>query len=452
MRTYEKYKDSGISWIGKVPEDWEVGRFKYSFKVRKGLTITKADLVDKGIPVISYGQVHSKDNPGTHLKESLFRYVPSKYLYSDKDSLVCKGDFIFADTSEDIEGCGNCVYVDKNMELFAGYHSIIAKSIRSNDCKFFSYLFLTDSWRKQIRTKVSGVKVFSITQDYLKNTTLIIPPYSEQQAIANYLDKKTAEIDKIIAEREKKIELLNELKSSIISRAVTKGINPHAKMKDSGIDWIGKVPEDWEIQKMNLICKVITDFVASGSFSDLKKNVTYIDSKDYAMLIRTADLSKKSNTMSHVYVSKDSYNFLSNSNLFGNEIILPNIGASIGDVYMVPKNMYKHMTLGPNSIMVKTKYCDFYYYNYFKSRSGRESLLMIGQAAAQGKFNKTQLRQMKVPVPALNEQKAIATFIKKRILKIDTLISTESTKITLLREYKQSLISEVVTGKRKVID
>lgn len=134
INPHAKMKDSGIDWIGEIPEDWKVGRFKYSFKVRKGLTITKADLVDEGIPVISYGQVHSKDNPGTSLKESLLRYVPNKYLYSDKDSLVCKGDFIFADTSEDIEGCGNCVYVDRNMELFAGYHSIIAKSIHSDDC------------------------------------------------------------------------------------------------------------------------------------------------------------------------------------------------------------------------------------------------------------------------------------------------------------------------------
>lgn len=221
INPHAKMKDSGIDWIGKIPEDWEVGRFKYSFKVRKGLTITKADLVDEGIPVISYGQVHSKDNPGTSLKESLLRYVPNKYLYSDKDSLVCKGDFIFADTSEDIEGCGNCVYVDRNMELFAGYHSIIAKSIHSDDCKFFSYLFLTDSWRKQIRTRVSGVKVFSITQDYLKNTTLIIPPYSEQKAIVDFLDKKTLEIDSTIATIKKECILYKEYKQSLISEVVT---------------------------------------------------------------------------------------------------------------------------------------------------------------------------------------------------------------------------------------
>ena len=221
INPHAKMKDSGIDWIGEIPEDWKVGRFKYSFKVRKGLTITKADLVDEGIPVISYGQVHSKDNPGTSLKESLLRYVPNKYLYSDKDSLVCKGDFIFADTSEDIEGCGNCVYVDRNMELFAGYHSIIAKSIHSDDCKFFSYLFLTDSWRKQIRTRVSRVKVFSITQDYLKNTTLIIPPYSEQKDIVDFLDKKTLEIDSTIATIKKECILYKEYKQSLISEVVT---------------------------------------------------------------------------------------------------------------------------------------------------------------------------------------------------------------------------------------
>lgn len=114
--------------------------------------------------------------------------------------------------------------------------------------------------------------------------------------------------------------------------------------------------------------------------------------------------------------------------------------------------MYEHMTLGPNSIMVKTRYNDFYYYNYFKSRSGRESLLIIGQAAAQGKFNKTQLRQMRVPVPPLVEQEAIVSFINTRVSKIDALAKVEFSEIKFLREYRQSLISEVVTGKRKVID
>lgn len=421
MRTYEKYKDSGISWIGKIPEDWEVGRFKYSFKVRKGLTITKADLVDEGIPVISYGQVHSKENPGTHLKESLFRYVPNKYLYSDEDCLVCKGDFIFADTSEDIEGCGNCVYVDKNTELFAGYHSIIAKSIHSDDCKFFSYLFLTDRWRKQIRTRVSGVKVFSITQDYLKNTTLIIPPYSEQQAIANYLDKKTAEIDKIIAEREKKIELLNELKSSIISRAVTKGINPHAKMKDSGIDWIGEIPEDWEVRRLKFIVNL-----QSGS------NLTSEKIKDEGKY--------------PVYGGNGIRGFYSDYNLDGNYVLIGRQGALCGNIN------YSQGKIWATEHAVVCYPIKELNYRWLGSMLKVMNLNQYSTSAAQPGLAVEKIKNIEIAYPPFKEQNEISNYITKIERKINKYSNNTRKTISLLREYKQSLISEVVTGKRKVID
>ena len=103
-------------------------------------------------------------------------------------------------------------------------------------------------------------------------------------------------------------------------------------MKDSGIEWIGKIPEHWDVRKLSHICETITDFTASGSFADLAANVKYLDTEDYARLIRTADLSGK-REVKPVYINEHSYNYLNNSNLFGGEVILPNIGASIGDVY-----------------------------------------------------------------------------------------------------------------------
>ena len=134
----------------------------------------------------------------------------------------------------------------------------------------------------------------------------------------------------------------------------------YAEYKPSGIQWIGDIPSHWEVKKMNYTCSQITDFVASGSFADLKNNVEYLDEPDYAMLVRTADLSCKGN-IPPVYVSKESYAFLSNSNLFGGEIILPNIG-SVGDVYLVPCDLYPYMTLAPNAIMVNTQCNKFFYY------------------------------------------------------------------------------------------
>lgn len=214
-------KDSDIDWIGKIPEHWKVKRLKGIYSFGKGLNITKADLIDNGIPVISYGQLHSKLNTGTCIKDCLIRYVPEIFLENNSASLVKKGDVIFADTSEDLEGCGNCIYIDRDMLLYAGYHTIIAKNISSYHNKYFSYLFQTDCWRFQIRRMVNGVKLFSIPQRLLASTNIITPSIQEQQAIADYLDQRCSEIDELIALKQQKIEKLKEYKKSLIFECVT---------------------------------------------------------------------------------------------------------------------------------------------------------------------------------------------------------------------------------------
>ena len=214
-------KDSRISWVGDIPQNWKIKRLKYLFKFCKGLPITKDNLIDQGLPVISYGQIHAKTNNGVNVRPHLLRFVDFSYQTFYPLSQVMRGDFVFADTSEDYEGCGNCVYKRNDSLLFAGYHTIIAHSIVESDNRFFAYLFLTDIWRKQIREKVSGVKVFSITQKTLSNTYLILPPLEEQQEIADYLDNKCAEIEQIIADKKSQIETLDGYKKSLIFEYVT---------------------------------------------------------------------------------------------------------------------------------------------------------------------------------------------------------------------------------------
>ena len=210
------------NWIKEIPIDWRYTNIKSEFNFRKGLSITKADLVKSGIKVISYGQIHSKINNGTEINDNLFRFVPNDYLKNNKNSLVEFGDYIFADTSEDIEGCGNNIYVDRlDDEIFAGYHTIIAHKISKNKSKYFGYLFKTNEWRSQIRKSVYGVKLFSITQKILKNSSIIIPPINEQREISNYLDKKCSKLDEVIKYRKQIIEKLEEYKSSLIYEVVT---------------------------------------------------------------------------------------------------------------------------------------------------------------------------------------------------------------------------------------
>ena len=215
-------KDSGVDWIGEIPKGWQSVPFRAIYNLTKGLNITKENLVENGVPVISYGQIHSKENSGTCVKESLLRYVPETYLIESPTCLVKKGDIIFADTSEDLEGCGNGVYIDKHMQLFAGYHTIIAQAqdIRGIT-KYLSYLFLTGAWRLQIRSMVNGVKLYSIPQKLLKRTTIILPPIAEQEEIADYLDKKCSEIDQLISIKQQKIVELKDYKKSLIYEYTT---------------------------------------------------------------------------------------------------------------------------------------------------------------------------------------------------------------------------------------
>ena len=214
-------KDSGVEWISHIPANWNVKRTKALFSYGKGLPITKENLVEDGIPVISYGQIHSKKNTGTGVIEELIRFVPESYINSNPESLVKKGDILVADTSEDLAGCGNAVYVDSDMTLFAGYHTIILKSNDVSDNKYIAYLMRTDAWRSQIRANVSGVKLFSISKRILNSTSVILPSTEEQKEITDYLDSKCKAIDEIIAEKDLLILELEKYKKSLIFDVVT---------------------------------------------------------------------------------------------------------------------------------------------------------------------------------------------------------------------------------------
>ena len=213
-------KDSGMKWIGEIPEHWKIMPFKYYGKLCKGLTFSKADLTATGVPVISYGQIHSKENKSVRFFEEGIRFIPRELAKNGDSALVKQGDFIFADTSEDLEGCGNCVYNDTTNPIYAGYHTIIYKT-RERDCKYLAYLFRSNVWRSQIRCRVSGIKVYSITQGIMSQVNILLPPMSEQKEISTYLDTKCSKIDHIIATQKKKIAYLQELKQSLITNVVT---------------------------------------------------------------------------------------------------------------------------------------------------------------------------------------------------------------------------------------
>ena len=220
-RKSDEMKDSGVEWLGDIPKDWAVKKFKYIFSLNKGLSITKVDLKEEGIPCVNYGEIHSRYR--FELKPSIhkLKYVDELYLKYNTTSLLSYGDFIFCDTSEDIDGCGNFTCLNENSSIFAGYHTIIAKALKQINFRYMSYSFDSNSWRMQIRTRVSGVKVFSITQTILKETNIIMPYLLEQENIVKYLDVKCNEINSSICKIKLQIEKLKEAKQSLISEVVT---------------------------------------------------------------------------------------------------------------------------------------------------------------------------------------------------------------------------------------
>ncbi|MBZ7951946.1 restriction endonuclease subunit S [Campylobacter sp. RM9939] len=220
-----KLKNSGIEWLGEIPEHWEVRKLKILFSFGNGLNITKADFISFGIPCISYGEIHSKYPCRLDLSVHKLPFVSETYLNDKPQSLLSKGDFVFADTSEDIEGSGNFTCIQSNIPLFAGYHTIILRPKTQIYSLYFSFLFDSIFVRNQIREKVWGVKVFSITKSILKEVQCFIPPLKEQEQIANFLDEKCEKIDSLITKIKKQIELIKEYKTTLINEAVCGRMN-----------------------------------------------------------------------------------------------------------------------------------------------------------------------------------------------------------------------------------
>jgi type I restriction enzyme S subunit len=170
MKKYDTYKDSGIEWIGEIPKHWKIQRLKYDFDLGTGLSITKENLVDEGVPCVSYGEIHSKYGFEVDINKHNLKCVDVDYLNTSIKALMKLGEFIFADTSEDIEGSGNFTHVKSDGDIFAGYHTITARPIKKINSLYFAFLFDSIDFRTQIRSSVKGIKVFSITQGILKDT------------------------------------------------------------------------------------------------------------------------------------------------------------------------------------------------------------------------------------------------------------------------------------------
>lgn len=436
---YPNYKESGVEWLGRVPEHWEIKRNRFIFHFSKGLTITKENLQDDGVPCISYGEVHSKYGFEFNPRSNALKCVSEDYLRSSKNCLLHKGDFVFADTSEDYEGAGNFSYLNEDFQTFAGYHTIIARASSDVNPRFCAFVFDSAAHRAQIQTAAKGIKVFSISQAILKDASSWFPPLTEQTAIAEFLDRETAKIDTLIAKQERMIDLLNEKRSALISHAVTKGLNPDVLMKDSGVEWLGEVPEHWEAKSLKYIAKLNPP---KSEIQKLKQQeCSFVPMEKLKTGSIELDVTKQINEVYEGYTYFQNNDVLlakvtpcfENRNIAIASDLLNGIGFGSSEIYVV--RAFNH---------VDRKYL------YYVLQEDTFMKLGISQMTGTGGLKRVPsefLNNVKLPFPDIFEQTSIADFLDIKTAKIDTLIAKARQAIELMKERRTALISAAVTGK-----
>ncbi len=445
MQQYSEYKASGVQWLGEIPSHWEVKRLGKICKFSKGLQFTKTDLVNQGIAVVSYGQVHAKYNKRTHLSDDLIRFIPSDFRGKNEKAKVEIGDFIVADTSEDIEGCGNMAFNDCIEGLYGGYHTILIKELQIACKKYLSYFFNCTQWRSQIRSLVNGVKVYTINRDILKQSNVICPSKEEQKNIVNYLDIVTSNIDKAITQQQKMIDLLNERKQIIINNAVTKGLNPNVKMKDSGVKWIGEIPEHWEVRKL----KSITSKIGSG-VTPRGGGSVYVDNG--IMFLRSQNVYFEGFKLEDVaYITEDVDASMPKTRIREGDILFNITGGSIGRCHYVPQGFPKANVNQHVCIIRPNNFSSVYLYYLLRSPICQIQVDLQQTGGNREGLTTFSLKNFILPIPPKDEQQNIIKYLSEVDQKLEYSKQNFQKQISLLQERKQIIINDVVTGKVKVI-
>lgn len=406
---YEKYKDSGIEWIGEIPIHWEVCAFKRKITINNGKDYK--DFLDNEIyPVMGSG--------------GCFAYC-SKYMYDGEALLMGRKGTI--DKPLYING--------KFWVVDTMFYAVPTKDLC---CKFAYYLALTFPYSLYS----TSTALPSMTQTDLGNNPVAFPPLIEQQAIATNLDEKCGEINRAIDVQKKKIDLLNEMKQTIITDAVTKGLDSNATMKDSGVEWIGKIPEHWEVRRLKTLCKSIRNGYV-GPTRDLYQEfgIPYIQSvhiKDGNILFEREEYYVSDEwAKKHPKIKK------------GNILVVQT--GDIGQIALVNAkydlcNCHALIILDINNNVISSEFLSL----YLRSNIGKELMLQTKTGALLPHLNSTQIGFTKALLPPFQEQQSIVAHIEKETTKIDTQISKANRHIELLEELKQSIITEAVTGKIKV--
>ncbi|ATG78159.1 restriction endonuclease subunit S [Pseudoalteromonas sp. 1_2015MBL_MicDiv] len=437
-QTYPEYKDSNIDWLDAIPEHWTTSKLRYTFSFGKGLTITKENLRDTGIPCVNYGEVHSKYGFEVNPQKHPLKCVDEEYLKTSPYALLENGDIVFADTSEDIDGSGNFTQLVSDEQIFAGYHTIIARPFDRECSRFYAYLLDSKELRTQIRHAVKGVKVFSITQAILRGVNIWLPPIGERTQIANFLDHEIAKIDTLIEKQQQLIKLLKEKRQAVISHVVTKGLDPQAPTKDSGVEWLGEIPEHWVVSKFGYISQV----VRGGSPRPAGDPTLF--NGDYSPWVTVAEITKDD----EIYLT-ETETFLTRKGsgqcrvFSSGTLLLSNSGATLGvpAILKIDANANDGV-VGFESLNVDTEFAYFYLSTLTEDLRER-----VKQGSGQPNLNTDIVKDISIPIPPKGEVRQIVSSIHKLRNDYSKLIIKATSAIKLMKERRTALISAAVTGK-----
>ncbi|PLK44812.1 restriction endonuclease subunit S [Emticicia sp. TH156] len=443
MQTYTSYKTSNIEWIGEIPSHWKVTKVKYIADIfgrigYRGYTVD--DIVEAGQGSIAISPAN--------IQNDIFKIDNSTFISWDKyyespEIMIFENDIILVKTGSTI---GKTAIIPKDCpEMTINPQLVVLKNVKI-DHKFFYYQTLCDYFKLSFEIEQTGSTTPTISQEKINSFPVLNLSYLEQQAIVNYLDHKTALIDELIIKKEKKIELLKEQRSALINHVVTKGLNPNAPMKDSGIDWIGEIPEHWERKKIKQISKIISKGTTPSTVGR-----ELLDEGEVRYLKAENISDNKVMLFPSFFIDNETDKILSRSKLLENDILLVIAGATLGKVAILTKEFIPANTNQAVSfIRLKENHNVKYIWYWLSSSILQQQIWIDAVQSAQPNLSMENLGNFCFTFPPLFEQKDIVKFLDNQTTIIDKSIEIETQKIEKLKEYRQSLISNVVTGKIKV--
>ena len=427
MKRYDTYKDSGVQWLGEIPGHWECVRLKnVCTGFSNGTTADQVDFLDGTVSVtrietISKGIINYEKVGHVQYSNNLLNYR------------LQVGDILFSHINS-YERVGNCALYEGEHPLYHGMNLMrITPISKFAHYKFIHYYLISPLFLKQVQLKCKpAINQVSIPGKYVKDLRLNLPPLSEQHSIVSFLDAKCGKIDEWVTKKQKEVEHLQELKQRVIADAVTRGLNPHVKMEATNIPWLKKIPEHWEMRKMKYL------------FDERSEK----NHPDEPML---------SATQSEGVILQSKYQ---------GRVVVVNTGfeglklVKVGDFVIHLRSFqggieyaYDRGIISSSYTILNPKYPEFsaYYKRLFKSSSFIDLLKICVTGIREGQnINYSKLKQFSIPVPPLSEQKQIVSYLDAKCAKIDKLIANITKEIECIKEYKQRLISDVVTGQIKV--